>query len=197
VSLSVAVNLAVDMLREPELVDIITAHLESTDALPEWLTLEITESAVMADPEHAKETLRRLRRIGVRISIDDFGTGYSSLAYLRDLPVNEVKIDRTFVTKMDSRKQDACIVRSIIDLGHNLGPEVVAEGVEDQTAAERLAALGCDHAQGFHFARPLPPVEFAAWLTAFRGVTDCNRAIQSPPIKADSRETSGHHPRLR
>jgi diguanylate cyclase (GGDEF)-like protein/PAS domain S-box-containing protein len=185
-SLNVAVNLAADMLREPDLVGIVTAHLESTDALPEWLTLEVTESAVMTDPEHAKETLARLRRIGVRISIDDFGTGYSSLAYLRDLPVNEVKIDRSFVTEMDSRVQDACIVRSVIDLGHNLGLQVVAEGVEAQTTVERLAAMGCDSAQGFHFTRPLPPVEFATWLTTVRRTVDRNGAIPSPQIKTDS-----------
>jgi diguanylate cyclase (GGDEF)-like protein/PAS domain S-box-containing protein len=195
-SLNVAVNLAVDMLREPELVEIVTAHLESTDALPEWLTLEVTESAVMADPEHAREMLARLRRIGVRISIDDFGTGYSSLTYLRDLPVNEVKIDRSFVTEMDSREQDACIVRSVIDLGHNLGLQVVAEGVEARTTVERLADLGCDYAQGFYLTRPLPPVEFAAWLGAFRGAAERDEAVMPPPIKADSRKLSGSHPKL-
>jgi diguanylate cyclase (GGDEF)-like protein/PAS domain S-box-containing protein len=183
---NVAVNLAVDMLREPELVELITAHLECADALPEWLTLEVTESAVMADPKHARETLARLRGMGVRISLDDFGTGYSSLAYLRDLPVNEVKIDRSFVKQMDSREPDACIVRSIVDLGHNLGLHVVAEGVEDPTTVERLAALGCDYVQGFHFTGPLPPVEFAAWLGAFRGAAEGGRAIPSPATKSRS-----------
>jgi EAL domain-containing protein (putative c-di-GMP-specific phosphodiesterase class I) len=196
-SLNVAVNLAADMLREPELVEIVEAHLESTDALPEWLTLEVTESAVMADPEQASVTLARLRRIGVRISIDDFGTGYSSLAYLRDLPLNEVKIDRSFVTEMDSREQDACIVRSVIDLGHNLGLQVVAEGVEAQVTVERLAGMGCDHVQGFHFSRPLPPVEFATWLTAFRGVSDRHPAILPPPRKSDSWRLPGSHRKIR
>jgi diguanylate cyclase (GGDEF)-like protein/PAS domain S-box-containing protein len=196
-SLNVAINLAADMLREPELVEIVTAHLESTDALPEWLTLEVTESAVMADPEQARETLARLRRIGVRISIDDFGTGYSSLAYLRDLPVNEVKIDRSFVTEMDSREQDACIVRSVIELGHNLGLQVVAEGVEAQTTVERLAGMGCDYVQGFHFSRPLPPVEFAAWLIAFRDAADHDRAILPPSMKSDSRRLPGIYPTVR
>ena len=113
----------------------------------------------------------------MRISIDDFGTGYSSLAYLRDLPVNEVKIDRSFVTEMDSREQDACIVRSVIDLGHNLGLQVVAEGVEEQTTVELLADLGCDYVQGFHFTRPLPPVEFAAWLA--RTQRPCHFRVQN------------------
>ncbi len=164
VPLHVAVNLAADVLREPELVEMIIAQLEIADALPQWLTLEITESAVMADPILAKQVLTRLRTMGVRISIDDFGTGYSSLTYLRDLPVDEVKIDRSFVKEMDSRKEDACIVRSVVDLGHNLGLQVVAEGVEDQNTVERLTALGCDYVQGFHFTRPLPPAEFDAWL---------------------------------
>jgi diguanylate cyclase (GGDEF)-like protein/PAS domain S-box-containing protein len=181
-ALDVAVNLAVDMLREPELVAIITRHLESTDALPEWLTLEVTESAVMADPARATETLARLRGLGVRVSIDDFGTGYSSLAYLRNLPVNEVKIDRSFVKELDSREQDTCIVRSVIDLGHNLGLQVVAEGVESRATADRLAALGCDYVQGFHYARPLPPADFAAWLAAYRN--EGKRTAPSPPHSA-------------
>jgi EAL domain-containing protein (putative c-di-GMP-specific phosphodiesterase class I) len=197
VNLNVAVNLTPDMLREPELVEIITAHLESTDALPEWLTLEITESAVMADPEQAKGTLGRLRSIGVRISIDDFGTGYSSLAYLRDLPVNEVKIDRSFVAEMKSRSEHDCIVRAVVDLGHNLGLQVVAEGVEDQSTIERLATLGCDQVQGFHFTRPLPPVEFARWLTAFRSVADRNPANLSRAIQTDSRKIVRSHPEVR
>ena len=164
VRVNVAVNLAADVLRDRELVRMITAQLESSDALPGWLTLEITESAMMTDPIRAKETLAQLRRIGVRISIDDFGTGYSSLAYLRDLPVDEIKIDRSFVKEMNSREQDACIVRSVIDLGHNLGLQVVAEGVEDQATVELLTTMGCDYVQGFYFARPLPAVDFASWL---------------------------------
>ena len=193
-NVNVVVNLAVDMLREPELVEIVAAYLEGTDALPEWLTLEVTETAVMADPRHARETLARLRRLGVRISIDDFGTGYSSLAYLRDLPVNEVKIDRSFVTEMDTCEQDACIVRSVIDLGHNLGLQVVAEGVEAQTTVERLADLGCDYVQGFYLIGPLPPAEFAAWLL---GVADRHREKLSVPIKPDSQKMLGSHPKSR
>ncbi len=189
-NLNIAINLTVGMLREPELVEIVAANLESADALPEWLTLEVTESAVMTDPKRVRETLSRLRRIGVRISIDDFGTGYSSLAYLRDLPVNEVKIDRSFVTEMDTREPDTCIVRAVIDLGHNLGMQVVAEGVEAQSTVERLADLGCDYVQGFHFSPPLPAPEFAAWLSGFRGVADLDREIVPSPIRPDARRPS-------
>jgi diguanylate cyclase (GGDEF)-like protein/PAS domain S-box-containing protein len=169
VRVNFAVNLAASMLKDRDLVKMITAQLESSDALPEWLTLEITESAVMTDPVRARETLAQLRRIGMRISIDDFGTGYSSLAYLRDLPVDEIKIDRSFVKEMSSSEKDVSIVRSIIDLGHNLGLQVVAEGVEDQATVELLTTMGCDYVQGFHFTRPLPAVEFASWLAGTRG----------------------------
>jgi len=165
VAVNVAVNLAADALRERELVRMITAQLENSDAIPGWLTLEITESAVMTDPIQASETLAQLRSIGVRISIDDFGTGYSSLAYLRDLPADEIKIDQSFVKEMATREHDACLVRSIIELGHNLDLQVVAEGVEDQATVDLLTTLGCDYAQGFHFARPLPVADFTAWLT--------------------------------
>ena len=102
--------------------------------------------------------------MGIALSIDDFGTGYSSLAYLKELPVNELKIDRTFVETMTSNRGDAFIVRSTIDLAHNLHLQVVAEGVEDQQTLDQLAGLGCNVAQGFHLSRPLPPEDFADWL---------------------------------
>jgi predicted signal transduction protein with EAL and GGDEF domain len=139
----------------------------------------------MTDPKSARTTLARLRGMGTRISIDDFGTGYSSLAYLRDLPADEVKIDRSFVKEMGSREQDACIVRSIIELGHNLGLRVVAEGVEDRTTADRLAEMGCDHAQGFYLTRPLPPGDFAAWLAANRQIPlPRENAVRGPRMMA-------------
>jgi EAL domain-containing protein (putative c-di-GMP-specific phosphodiesterase class I) len=102
--------------------------------------------------------------MGIGLSIDDFGTGYSSLVYLKELPVNELKIDRTFVARMASNRGDAFIVRSTIDLAHNLSLKVVAEGVEDQDTMNELARLGCNTAQGFHVSRPLPPADFTAWL---------------------------------
>ena len=115
----------------------------------------------MADPEASIAVLWGLRRVGVRLSVDDFGTGYSSLAYLKRLPVDEVKLDKSFVLNMTGDADDAAIVRSTIELAHNLGLQLVAEGVEDQETLELLAALGCDLAQGYHLARPIPADELA------------------------------------
>jgi diguanylate cyclase (GGDEF)-like protein len=125
--------------------------------------LEITESAIMDDPQRALVTLDALSEMGFKLSIDDFGTGYSSLAYLKRLPVDELKIDQSFVRNMQSDREDAMIVRSTIDLAHNLGIMVVAEGVETAEAWNLLRELKCDHAQGYHMGRPMPVTEFAAW----------------------------------
>jgi EAL domain-containing protein (putative c-di-GMP-specific phosphodiesterase class I) len=130
------------------------------------LVLEITESAVMADPARALEVLGRLHALGVGLAVDDFGTGYSSMAYLKELPVDELKIDRSFVSQMATNPSDAVIVRSTIDLGHNLGLRVVAEGVETQHAWQELSALGCDIAQGYYLGRPMPAAELEQLLTA-------------------------------
>jgi EAL domain-containing protein (putative c-di-GMP-specific phosphodiesterase class I) len=130
--------------------------------------LEITESGVMEDPARALDTLTRLHTKGLRLSIDDFGTGYSSLAYLKKLPVKELKIDRSFVMHLVDDADDAAIVRSTIELGHNMGLEVVAEGVERQAEVDLLARLGCDEAQGYFFSRPLPAAAFEEWLHARR-----------------------------
>ena len=119
------------------------------------LRLEVTESAVMGDAARCMDVLQRLHDLGVHLSIDDFGTGYSSMAYLRRLPVDELKVDRSFVLGMTTNAQDAVLVRTAIDLGHNLGLTVVAEGVEGPEHVEALRELGCDIAQGFHYARPM------------------------------------------
>jgi EAL domain-containing protein (putative c-di-GMP-specific phosphodiesterase class I) len=163
-ALNVAVNLAADVVRAPDLVGMIVANLQNSDALPGWLTLEITESAIMADPTNAKLMLTRLRGMGVRIAIDDFGTGYSSLAYLKDLPVDEIKIDQSFVRELTAVGPNACIVKSVIDLGRNLGLKVVAEGAEDLETVELLESLGCDCVQGIYFSQPLAPTDFTRWL---------------------------------
>src|SRR5262249_5283701 len=133
---------------------------------PEAFILELTESAVMADPERAVNTLQSLRDLGVQISIDDFGTGYSSLAYLRKMPVKQVKIDQSFVKDMVSNHSHAAIVRPVIDLGHNLELEVVAEGVESKEGYELLSDIGCDSAQGFFISRPVPADQLTKWLVA-------------------------------
>ena len=131
---------------------------------PALLDFEITESAMLADPTRSKQILERLSGMGIRLSIDDFGTGYSSLAYLKRLPVSEIKVDRSFVMNMDEDDDDATIVRSTIDLGRNLGLDVVAEGVENEQVWDRLRALGCTSAQGYHLSRAVPAPELRAWL---------------------------------
>jgi diguanylate cyclase (GGDEF)-like protein/PAS domain S-box-containing protein len=162
--LSVAVNLSTRCLLDLTLPDQITQLLEDTAVTPDRLVLEITESAIMTDPTRALEILNRLHTLGVRLAIDDFGTGYSSMAYLKSLPVDELKVDRSFVKHLRDNQNDAVIVRSTVDLGHNLGLRVVAEGVEDQATWQELATLGCDTVQGYYLAKPMPAAELATWL---------------------------------
>jgi EAL domain-containing protein (putative c-di-GMP-specific phosphodiesterase class I) len=129
------------------------------------LELEITESAIMVDPQRVMQTLMRIKDLGVRFTIDDFGTGYSSLAYLKRLPVSGMKIDKSFVLNVETDRDNAVIVRSIIDLGHNLGLKVVAEGVETAEANEMLKSFRCDEAQGFYYSRPIPAYAITDFLT--------------------------------
>jgi EAL domain-containing protein (putative c-di-GMP-specific phosphodiesterase class I) len=140
--------------------------LAATAVPPRYLTLEITESAVMEDPDKALEALIELYALGLGLSIDDFGTGYSSLGYLKKLPASELKIDKSFVMEMDRNQDDATIVKAIIDLAHNLGVNVVAEGVETQEIWEQLRELGCDVGQGYLFSRPIPPEQLVEWIGA-------------------------------
>jgi diguanylate cyclase (GGDEF)-like protein len=162
--LGMAVNLSVRNLLEPGLVDRVERLLAAAGVPPGLLTLEITEGAVMTDPATAIAVLHRLSAAGVRLSIDDFGTGYSSLAYLKRLPVDEVKLDKAFVLGMTSDRNDAAIVRSTIELTRNLGLQMVAEGVEDAETWRALAAMGCEFAQGYYLARPMPADQATAWL---------------------------------
>ncbi len=164
VALPVAVNLSARNLRDTELLSKMTRLVAAWGAEAGWLELEITESAVMDDPEGALEILKRLSKLGFTLSIDDFGTGYSSLGYLKKLPVNAVKIDKSFVIDMLKNADSAAIVRATVVLAHDLGLKVVAEGVENQTTWNRLAVLGCDVAQGYHISKPLPAEQFKAWL---------------------------------
>src|SRR3954453_4634108 len=166
--LTVAVNLSVRNLRDAHLPDAIGDLLRTPELPPSALELEITESTIVADQVRALDVLTRLNAMGIGLSVDDFGTGYSSLAYLKDLPVRELKIDRKFVNNMTEDGDDAFIVRSTIDLGRNLGLQVVAEGVETEAVWDQLASLGCDVAQGYYLARPLPAEELTQWLTARR-----------------------------
>jgi EAL domain-containing protein (putative c-di-GMP-specific phosphodiesterase class I) len=128
------------------------------------LVLELTEGTIMADPGRAVQVLSRLRDLGVELAIDDFGTGYSSMSYFKALPVHELKVDRSFVKQMVSDEGDAVIVRSTIDLGHNLGLRVVAGGVEDAATWQELQKLGCDNVQGFYLGRPMSAADLEGWL---------------------------------
>jgi EAL domain-containing protein (putative c-di-GMP-specific phosphodiesterase class I)/acetolactate synthase regulatory subunit len=162
--LRVAINVCVQTMQDPVFPDAVARFLER-QALPgDRFELEITESTFMHDPERALAAVAAVRRLGCSVAIDDFGTGYSSLGYLATLPVNAVKIDRQFVSPMTSDRRREAIVRATIALGHDLGFEVVAEGVEDRDTLELLGALGCDVAQGFHIARPMPAADVAGWL---------------------------------
>jgi diguanylate cyclase (GGDEF)-like protein len=160
----VAVNLSPRCLLDPTLVTHVTDLLREFELPTHLLRLEVTETAVMADPALAMTTLTQLHDLGIKLSIDDYGTGYSSMAYLKRLPVDELKVDRTFVLNIDSDHEDAALVRGAIDLGHNLGLTVVAEGVEVAAHVAALHQLGCDIAQGYHYARPMPPNELARWV---------------------------------
>ena len=162
--LCVAVNLSTRNLLDTHLPDTVGELLARWEVPARLLELEITESTILADPVRAMQVLSRLDGMGVRIAIDDFGTGYSSLAYLKRLPVDELKIDKSFILGMDESENDAVIVRSTIDLGRNLGLRVVAEGVESAQAWSRLSQLGCNVAQGYYLSRPVPAEELTEWL---------------------------------
>ncbi len=161
----VAVNLSARNLTDEKLPERIAELLELGHVKPERMMMEITESAVMQNPERAAVVLERLREIGVALSIDDFGTGYSSLTYLRTLPADELKIDRSFVREIDANEGNATIARSVINLAHSLGLKVVAEGVETEAELKRLITLGCDLAQGYLISRPLPASDLASFLS--------------------------------
>ncbi|MGZ4436724.1 MAG: putative bifunctional diguanylate cyclase/phosphodiesterase [Nocardioidaceae bacterium] len=163
--LPVAVNLPASLCTDPDLPGLVSQLLDLHGVLPGCLELEITEEFLLGDRVSARAVLTELGAVGVRVSIDDFGTGYSSLAYLRDLPVDQLKLDRTFITGMEHDATTAALVRSAVSLAHSLGLEMVAEGVETPAALELLRQLGCDQAQGFHVGHPLPADELSAWIS--------------------------------
>ncbi len=178
-AMSVAVNVSPSSLLEGGFVAEVADTLHRHGVPGRSLMIELTESAVMKDPERSLRVLAELRRIGVTLSIDDFGTGYSSLSYLRRFPVSELKIDRSFVTTLSSTAEDAAIVRAAVQLGQSLGLQVVAEGVEDETALERLLELGCDQAQGYVLSPPMPAADATEWLRT-RPVARMASAVVSP-----------------
>jgi diguanylate cyclase (GGDEF)-like protein/PAS domain S-box-containing protein len=162
--LAIAVNLFARNLVDADFPTQVAGLLERWNIGSSLLEFEITESSMLADPTRTKLILEQLSAMGIRLSIDDFGTGYSSLAYLKRLPVSEIKVDRSFVMNMDADEDDSTIVRSTIDLGRNLGLDVVAEGVESEEVWDRLNALGCTAAQGYYLSPPVPALELRAWL---------------------------------
>ncbi|GIF02809.1 hypothetical protein Asi03nite_03470 [Actinoplanes siamensis] len=164
--LTVAVNVSTTRLLDLEFPAEVADRLRHWRVPPHLLTIEITETAIMTDPERAMRVVTELHDLGVQLSIDDFGTGYSSLAYLKTLPVQELKIDRSFVGGMTTSDRDAVIVRSTVELGRNLGLRVIAEGVEDVATWQQLDAAGCDAIQGYYVSRPLPADVFDEWLAS-------------------------------
>ncbi|HVS55559.1 MAG TPA: EAL domain-containing protein [Casimicrobiaceae bacterium] len=179
-SMNVSINLSTRDLMDVTLPDRFVALLKRHRCSAQWITLEITESAVLDDPAHAIKNLERLHALGCKLAIDDYGTGYSSLAYLRRLPVHELKIDKSFVIGMATDAGDALIVRSTIELAHNLGLSVVAEGVENDATLDRLRAMGCDMVQGYLLSRAMGVAETAVWM---RGSVWTKPASEAPNLR--------------
>jgi len=181
--LSIAVNLTMWNLEAQELPDQIEALLRDTNVAPESLELEITETSIMSDPQRVIRTLNQIRNLGVRFAIDDFGTGYSSFAYLTKLPVSCIKIDKSFVLNIETDRDSSVIVKSIIDLGHNLGLKVVAEGVETVEAKKMLQVFQCDEGQGYYFCRPVPGDAMTKFLLEPRLTAATHSSVATTPAQ--------------
>ena len=190
--LQVAVNVSARSFLDPKFVDKVGRLLgEHSACAPARMEMEVTESVLMADIEHGARVLTQISNLGMAITIDDFGTGYSSLAYLKKLPITSIKVDKSFVLNMAHDDNDAVIVRSIIDLAHNLGYKVVAEGVEDRDILDFLAILGCDFAQGYHIARPLSKDELAHWIETSQGDKTVGLDSRMKPAWPDASSGAG------
>ena len=174
---TMSANLSAANLQNKDLPKKVAALLQRHEVEPSRIVLEITESALMADPPRAMNTVRELKELGVRLAIDDFGTGYSSLAYLKDLPVDEVKVDRSFVMGMSADGKDERIVLATVFLGHSLGLSVTAEGVEDEAVFLKLLEMGCDQAQGYYIARPMPEEDFLKWAEHADSLRDSSDGV--------------------
>jgi EAL domain-containing protein (putative c-di-GMP-specific phosphodiesterase class I) len=178
--LSVSVNVTPRDVSDASLVTRVAAALAETGTPASALVLEITESDVMKDPEHSLTVLEAVSSLGVRVSVDDFGTGYSSLAYLDQLPVDEVKIDQSFVRRLERESSDITIVRATVSLAHELGLTVVAEGVENDVARSLVRGLGVDGYQGFGLARPMPAGDVCDWLNRHDRVVEEQTVARTP-----------------
>jgi len=166
--LHLSVNLSMHNLHDSQLAERMGAALRAHGVSGHTLTLEMTESAMMSNPRQVMHVLNGLDALGILIAVDDFGTGFSSLSYLKSLPVDILKIDKSFIFGLDEDKSDQAIVQATLSLGHNLGLEVVAEGVESREVWDLLRAMGCDRAQGYYMSKPLAPGELEAWLKTQR-----------------------------
>ena len=181
--IAIAINLSTRSIHDLTFPDQVLQHLHTWNVEPRWLELEITESAVMSDPTQALQVLNRLDAMGVQLSIDDFGTGYSSLAYLKRLPVDEVKIDRSFILDIAQDQSSLAIVRAMIDLGHHLDITVIAEGVETRETLDMLRMLGCDAIQGYYVSKPQPAENI---------IDEFDRRNLSRPTVNQPRKVSSH-----
>lgn len=195
--LRIALNLSALDLHEPGLEALLLDPLQAVRAAPAALAVEVTESSLMTDPEAASAMLASLRSLGVRVDIDDFGTGYSSLGRLAELPLDGIKIDRRFVTGMVGDRKHEAICRATIALGHDLGLEVIAEGIEDRGTWELLNALGCDSGQGYTVARPMPAADVDMWLQSWvSGVSFIRRSNIEGGLLATEPDASAGRPVL-
>jgi diguanylate cyclase (GGDEF)-like protein/PAS domain S-box-containing protein len=179
IDIRIAINLSARNLMDAELADYISKLLQENGVPPGNIILEITETAMMQHPEYAHDVIHRLHRIGLQIAIDDYGTGYSSLVYLKQLPVAELKIDQSFVREMLTNNDDGVIVHSTIELAHNMGVKVVAEGVETREVWDALVQQRCDIIQGYFISRPLDPAHFESWYRGNQGIFDATSATQA------------------
>jgi diguanylate cyclase (GGDEF)-like protein len=163
---SIAVNLSPELLSSPDLVELVTRALRIWDTDPHLLILEVTETSIMVNQDISQKNLQRLSELGVLLSIDDFGTGYSSYSYLQQLPVQELKIDRSFVTDLLADNNNECLVKSMINLGRDFGINVLAEGIETSEVLKHLVSIGCRYGQGFYIGKPMPAAKMLAWIDA-------------------------------
>lgn len=180
IDIHLSINISARNLQDPHFVEQIAKMADEVGISLKRIIMELTETAVMTDPEDALRVMKELNGQGIRLSIDDFGTGYSSLSYLKQLPVDEIKIDRSFVMEMVKNNDDQVIVHTTLTMGHNLSMEVVAEGIEDANTLTRLKEMGCDLAQGYHIARPMPAADFFTWVAKYRA------SLASDAIKAQA-----------
>jgi diguanylate cyclase (GGDEF)-like protein len=193
-ALTVSVNISARCLLDSGLPEAVASTLAAVGLPAQLVTLEITESAIIADPFRAQDVINRLHTLGVALSIDDFGTGYTSLAYLRDLPIQELKIDRSFITRMLHSPKDAVIVRTVIELAQRLGLECVGEGVEDAAVLSALDALGCSTAQGYHLSKPLPEYDLGRWIDAWNST---HHHVPSPRTASSTANSTANRTQTR